>query len=101
MDQAEKLSVTITTAQAKKIREMVHSGAYASTSEVIRAGLRSLEREEAEYRERLESIRGRVSAAIKDARLPISGEEVRARLQQRFERALEDEADRSRDSGAA
>ncbi len=53
MDQAEKLSVTVTAEQARKIREMVRSGAYASTSEVVRAGLRSLERDEEERRERL------------------------------------------------
>lgn len=96
MDQAEKLSVTVTAEQAKRIREMVQSGAYASTSEVIRAGLRSLERDEEEYRERLDSIRHRVRASIEDTSPSLSGEQVRRRLQERFERALEQDAKRSR-----
>ena len=38
----EKLSVTVTQAQAKYIEQQVASGEYASDSEVIREGLRAL-----------------------------------------------------------
>ena len=99
MDQAEKLSVTVTAEQARRIREMVQSGAYASSSEVIRAGLRSLERDEEEYQERLESIRQRVKASIEDPNPSMSGEQVKRGLQERFERALLEDAKKSR-SGA-
>ncbi|ESY70982.1 MULTISPECIES: type II toxin-antitoxin system ParD family antitoxin [Mesorhizobium] len=80
MESAEKLSVTVTPAMARMIREKVEDGSFGSASEVIRAALRALQREEEEHAERLASIRARVKASIEDTRPNLSAEEVRERL---------------------
>lgn len=82
MESAEKLSVTVTPAMARMIREKVEDGSYGSASEVVRAALRAFQREEEEHAERMASIRARVKASIEDARPNLSGEEVRARLRE-------------------
>ena len=79
MDQTEKLSVTVTVDQARMIRERVESGAFASASEVIRAGLRSLEAESEERRERLEGLKRSINAALDDPRR-LTTEEVHESL---------------------
>jgi len=68
MDQTEKLSITVTAQQAEAIRQQVASGAYASASEVVRAGLRALDREREEYQQRIESIRARIQESLNDTR---------------------------------
>ncbi|MER8631209.1 type II toxin-antitoxin system ParD family antitoxin [Mesorhizobium opportunistum] len=80
MESAEKLSVTVTPAMARMIREKVEDGSFGSASEVIRAALRAFQREEEEHAERLASIRARVKASIEDTRPNLSAEEVRERL---------------------
>ncbi|MER9964051.1 type II toxin-antitoxin system ParD family antitoxin [Mesorhizobium sp. M0045] len=82
MESAEKLSVTVTPAMARMIREKVEDGSYGSASEVVRAALRAFQREEEEHAERMASIRARVKASIEDARPNVSGEEVRGRLRE-------------------
>ncbi|MER8597162.1 type II toxin-antitoxin system ParD family antitoxin [Mesorhizobium sp. M0904] len=82
MESAEKLSVTVTPAMARMIREKVEDGSYGSASEVVRAALRAFQREEEEHAERMASIRARVKASIEDTRPNLSGEEVRARLRE-------------------
>ncbi|TJV39203.1 MAG: type II toxin-antitoxin system ParD family antitoxin [Mesorhizobium sp.] len=80
MESAEKLSVTVTPAMARMIREKVEDGSFGSASEVIRAALRAFQREEEEHAERMASIRARVKASIEDTRPNLSAEEVRERL---------------------
>jgi len=63
MEPVEKLSVTVTPAMARLIREKVEDGSYASTSEVVRAALRAFQREEEQHAERLASIKARVKAS--------------------------------------
>jgi len=84
MEAAEKLSVTVTPAMARMIREKVEDGSYGSASEVIRAALRAFQREEDEHAERMASIRARVKASLEDKRPNLSGEEVRTHLQGLF-----------------
>ncbi|TRD00514.1 type II toxin-antitoxin system ParD family antitoxin [Mesorhizobium sp. WSM4303] len=81
MESAEKLSVTVTPAMARMIREKVEDGSFGSASEVIRAALRAFQREEEEHAERMASIRARVKASIEDTRPNLTGAEVRDRLQ--------------------
>ncbi|AZO29836.1 type II toxin-antitoxin system ParD family antitoxin [Mesorhizobium sp. M1B.F.Ca.ET.045.04.1.1] len=81
METAEKLSITVTPAMARMIREKVEDGSFGSASEVIRAALRAFQREEEEYAERIASIRARVKASLEDKRPNLSGEEVRTRLE--------------------
>ncbi|RUU53786.1 type II toxin-antitoxin system ParD family antitoxin, partial [Mesorhizobium sp. M2C.T.Ca.TU.009.01.2.1] len=68
MESAEKLSVTVTPAMARMIREKVDDGSYGSASEVIRAALRAFQREEEEHAERMAAIRARVKASLEDKR---------------------------------
>jgi antitoxin ParD1/3/4 len=85
MDQAEKLSVTVTPQMAQMIREKVESGQYASASEVIRASLRALLTEDEERAERLAWVKARIRASFENPGRGHSNEEVfaavRARLQ--------------------
>ena len=62
MEQVEKISVTITAAMARDIREKVESGGYASASKVVRAALRALQKDEAEHAERLTAIKAQIRA---------------------------------------
>ncbi|MCF6103793.1 type II toxin-antitoxin system ParD family antitoxin [Mesorhizobium muleiense] len=99
MEPAEKLSVTVTPAMARMIREKVEDGTFGSASEVIRAALRAFQREEEEHAERMASIRARVKASIEDTRPAVSLEEaidrVKSRISQR-ERDNDDTASRRR-----
>ena len=67
----------------------VKSGAYSSISEVVRAGLRALDREEA-MMEAL--LRSKVEAALADPRPAVSAEEVTASLRRRHQARLERDA---------
>jgi antitoxin ParD1/3/4 len=63
---------------AKFAEERVESGYYASVSEVVRAGLRALEREEAEFDA---ILKRKVEEAMADPRPSLSMEEVRAAME--------------------
>lgn len=71
MEQVEKISVTVTAAMARDIRDKVEGGSYASASEVIRAALRALQREDEGHAERLASIKARIKASVEDTRPPV------------------------------
>lgn len=93
MEPAEKLSVTVTPAMARLIREKVEDGSFGSASEVIRAALRAFQREEEEHAERIASIRARIKASIEDPRPSIPAEEVFRSLKERLNRLAEEEGD--------
>ena len=59
MSTVEKLSIALTPQLAEKAREMVESGDYATTSEVVREGLRLL----VERREKLAWLRAEIDKA--------------------------------------
>jgi antitoxin ParD1/3/4 len=79
------VSVTLG-ALGKAAEERVQSGQYASLSEVVRAGLRALEREEAEFDA---ILKRKVEEAFADPRPSLSIDEVRASLKLRRENHLE------------
>jgi len=93
MEAAEKLSITVTAAQAKLIREKVEDGSFGSASEVIRAALRAFQRDEEEHAERLAAIRQRVKASIEDPRPSIPIDDVFRNLKQRIQQLAEEEGD--------
>lgn len=62
---------------AEKVERRVREGQYASASEVIRDGLRALDREDEIFDELL---RAKVKEALADPRPPISSEEMRRRI---------------------
>lgn len=77
---AEK-PVTVTLGKMSGLaRRLVEEGRYASVSEVMRAGLRALEREEAALDE---LIKVKVAEALADPRPPIPMEQVFAELRKR------------------
>lgn len=84
MDQAEKLSITLTPHLAKLVRDSVASGRFASASEVIRDAMRVWQLREKEHEEVIASIRARVQASLDDPRAPLpldaAFEEVRERI---------------------
>jgi antitoxin ParD1/3/4 len=56
-------NVVLTDRQADMVEELVHSGRYQNASEVLRDGLRLLERREAEESAKLEALRGALDEA--------------------------------------
>lgn len=80
MEPAEKLSVTVTPAMARMIREKVAEGSYGSASEVIRAALRALQRDDEEHAQTLASIKARIKASVDDGTPDISTAQVRNHL---------------------
>ena len=58
-------NVVLTETQSALVDRLVASGRYQNASEALRAGLRLLEREEAE----LDDIRKRLSAGLAEARI--------------------------------
>ena len=57
-------NVVLTDAQSDLVNRLVSSGRYQNASETLRAGLRLLEREEAE----LSELRARLAAGLEQAR---------------------------------
>ena len=86
MEPAEKLSVTVTPAMARMIREKVEDGTYGSASEVIRAALRALQRDDEEHAERIAAIKARINASIDDDRPRVPLKEAVARVKAHLEK---------------
>lgn len=59
-------NVVITDHQAKLIDRLVASGRYQNASEVLRAGLRLLERDDADHDAKLAALRAAVKVATDD-----------------------------------
>ncbi len=76
MRSSKPITVTLGTQQAS-LEARLKSGAYDSASEVLRAALRALDREEAALDE---ILRRKVEASLTDSRPSIPAEDVFARL---------------------
>jgi antitoxin ParD1/3/4 len=74
------LTITLPEGQKAFVEERVRVGRFASASEVVRAGLRALEREEAHLDE---WMRQKVDEALDDPRPDIPADEVFAELRAR------------------
>lgn len=81
MQNAEKISITMTSEMMRVIRESVEAGEYASTSEAMRDAFRAWQRERDAHRERLVAIKSRVTRSIADPQPDLSGDEVTHRLE--------------------
>jgi len=92
MQNAEKISVTITPDMLRLLRESVAAGEYASTSEALRDAVRVWQRQRIEDAQRLEGIRARIRRSLDDPRPSLSEEEVDAHLKEVFDRAASDDA---------
>ena len=89
MEPAEKLSVTVTPAMARLIRDKVEDGSFGSASEVIRAALRAFQREEEEHAERIATIKARIKASVEDPRSPVPIEEAFDRVRKHIKELAE------------
>lgn len=77
---AEKLSITLPKNMVTLIKAQVQAGAYASTSEVLRAAMRTWMREEEERKTRLESLQARIDQSLADPRENMTTQQVSERL---------------------
>jgi antitoxin ParD1/3/4 len=73
-------NVTLPVDLAEMVQDKVASGAYASDSEVVSAGLRTLARQESDEAETEDWLRRWVAESLADPRPSQSAEEVFARL---------------------
>ncbi len=89
MATTEKLSITLPINMARMIREKVSQGAYASNSEVIRAGLRMLQEAEALREQKLAWMQEKIAESRKDPRQPKAADEVFDRLEAKYQRMSE------------
>jgi antitoxin ParD1/3/4 len=80
MQNAEKISFTITTDTLRAVRDSVEAGEYASPSEALRDAVRVWLRQRVEDAERLNAIRARVRRSLDDPRPDLSFEKVDSRL---------------------
>ena len=80
MRTSKPISVTLGSQQSYLDKQLA-SGEYASASEVVRAGLKALEREHAA---RTEWMRAKVEEALSDPRPVIHVEDVFARLERQI-----------------
>ena len=82
----KELTVTITEEEARLIDEQVHSGAFASADEVVRAALDTFARAEAKEREEMERLRRLIQESFDDPRqnvpLKEAFERVRAHIKE-------------------
>ena len=78
------MTVTLPSGQKAFVDERVRIGRFASASEVVRAGLRALEREEAHLDE---WMREKIRIATEDPRPSVPAEDVLERLNARIRRA--------------
>jgi len=82
------MTVTLASGQKEFVEDRVRLGRFASASEVVREGLRALEREEAHLDE---WMREKIRAARQDSRPSIPADEVLARLNARIAAAEEND----------
>ncbi len=101
MQNAEKISVTMTPEMMKIIRASVEAGEYASTSEVLRDAFRIWLREREERAEHLESIKARIKKSVDDPRPSISSEEMKKRLKEEYAKTEKEMAERELNNAAA
>jgi antitoxin ParD1/3/4 len=62
-DKAERITITLPPEMLASIKDKVRSGAYGSTSELIREAMRLWQKKEEEHETRLSLIRGRLASS--------------------------------------
>jgi antitoxin ParD1/3/4 len=71
-------NINLTPELSRFVSDRVRKGRYANASEVVRAGLRALQQDEAEDRAKVDALRAAVAEGMNGT--PISGPEAMARL---------------------
>lgn len=86
-EKAEKISITLPPEMLAAIKSKVQSGAYGSTSEVIREAMRVWQREEEEHDARLALIRQRLEHSAQSG-TPLPLAEAFAQIEHRHQQRL-------------
>jgi antitoxin ParD1/3/4 len=81
MQNAEKVSVTITPDMLRALRESVESGEFATTSEAMRDAVRVWQRERLEYAERVQALRERVRRSLEDPQPSLTAEDAEVEIE--------------------
>src|ERR1700680_1648245 len=92
---AEKISITLTPDMLRAIRESVEAGEYASTSEALRDAVRIWQRQRSEHAERLAAIRTRVRRSLDDPRPSVPLDEAFDRIEKRHAETVKARGDAS------
>jgi antitoxin ParD1/3/4 len=87
MAKLERITVTMPEEMAAKMRAAVESGAYATTSEIVREALRDWEEYQERRRLKLERLRAMIAEGEKGPFRPADEvfEELKAKLRSRIE----------------
>lgn len=75
-------NVNLTTELDQFVLDKVKSGRYENASEVVRAALRILERDEREYQDKLTAIRAAVQEGLDSGVEPADGPTILARVRE-------------------
>ena len=100
MNQPDKLTVTLREDQAERIRQSVANGGYASAEDFVASAIDGFD-DNSDWLPDKDTLKRLVDEALNDPRPPLTIEEVRARLDARFESALAEEEARALKHGAA
>lgn len=82
-------NVSLTSELEAFVQEKVRSGYYASTSEVIRAGLRLLKEQEAIYQAKLDALKEEIHKGKESEKVPYDIEAIKAEAQARIAKKQE------------
>jgi antitoxin ParD1/3/4 len=95
LQNAEKISITLTSDMLRTIRESVEAGEYASTSEALRDAVRAWQRQRSEDKERLTAIRTRVRRSLEDPRPSVPLDEAFDRIERLHAEIVKERGDAS------
>jgi len=86
-EKAERITITLPPDMLATIKSRVQSGAYGSTSEVIREAMRFWEKQQEEHEARLALIRNRLNASIQSGE-PVSLDDAFRAIERRHEQRM-------------
>jgi antitoxin ParD1/3/4 len=86
MPAVEKISIALPPEMVKQLRKAVDGGEYASSSEVVREALRDWGRKRMAQKQGLKELRKLWQQALEDHAPGVDGEDVLARLEQKYQR---------------
>jgi antitoxin ParD1/3/4 len=86
MPAVEKISIALPPEMVKQLRKAVDGGEYASSSEVVREALRDWGRKRMAQKQGLKELRKLWQQALEDHAPGLDGEDVLARLEQKYQR---------------
>ncbi len=89
MQNAERLTIMLTSDLAEYVRAKVQTGEYLSSSDLIRDALHSWQDQERLWAERVQHIRARIADADADPRPSLTDAEVEAHFAARRQQTLE------------